>query len=123
MPVDAKLLGRWGEDAAAAYMKKNGYKIIGRNYSCRMGEIDIIAEKGRYLAFVEVKTRKNDAFAAAAEFVTAAKQRRLAAAAEMWLGQNPSKKQPRFDVAEVYAPQGIHTAKPDIRYMEDAFGL
>lgn len=123
MPVNTKLLGRWGEDAAAEHLKKKGYKIIGRNFSCRMGEVDIIAEKGRYIAFVEVKTRKNDAFATAAEFVTLAKQRRLITAAELWLGQNPTRKQPRFDVVEVYAPQGVLTAKPDIRHLEDAFGL
>lgn len=123
MPVNTKLLGRWGEDAAAEHMKKKGYKIIGRNFSCRMGEVDIIAQKGRYIVFVEVKTRKNDAFATAAEFVTPAKQRRLVTAAELWLGQNPTRKQPRFDVIEVYAPQGVLTAKPDIRHLEDAFGL
>lgn len=123
MPSSNKLTGRWGEDRAAEFLKKKGYKIIGRNFTCRMGEIDIIAEKGRYIAFVEVKTRKNDTFATAAEFVTASKQRRVAVAAELWLGQNPTKKQPRFDVVEVYAPQGVLTAKPDIRHLEDAFGL
>lgn len=123
MPVNTKLLGRWGEDAAAEFLKKKGYKIIGRNYSCRMGEIDIIAEKGRYIIFAEVKTRKNDAFATAAEFVTATKQRRLTTAAELWLSHNPTRKQPRFDVVEVYAPQGVMTERPDIRHMEDAFGL
>lgn len=117
------MTGRWGEDRAAEFLKKKGYKIIGRNFTCRMGEIDIIAEKGRYIAFVEVKTRKSDAFATAAEFVTASKQRRLITAAELWLGRNPTKKQPRFDVVEVYAPQGVLTAKPDIRHLEDAFGL
>lgn len=123
MPNSNKLIGRWGEDTAAEFLKKKGYKIIGRNFSCRMGEVDIIAEKGRYIAFVEVKTRKNDAFATAAEFVTASKQRRIAVAAELWLGRNPTKKQPRFDVIEVYAPQGVLTPKPDIRHMEDAFAL
>lgn len=123
MPVNTKLLGRWGEDAAAEFLKKKGYKIIGRNYSCRMGEIDIIAEKGRYVIFVEVKTRKNDTFATAAEFVTVTKQRRLITAAELWLSHNPTRKQPRFDVVEVYAPQGVLTERPDIRHMEDAFGL
>lgn len=123
MPNSNKLTGRWGEDRAAEFLKKKGYKIIGRNFTCRMGEIDIIAEKGRYIVFVEVKTRKSDAFAAAAEFVTESKQRRLAVAAELWLGRNPTKKQPRFDVIEVYATQGVLTKKPDIRHMEDAFGL
>lgn len=121
MPADAKLLGRWGEDAAAEFLKRKGYRIVGRNYACRLGELDIIAEKGRWVVFAEVKTRKNADFAQAAEFVTPAKQRRLITAAELWLGQNPTKKQPRFDVIEVYAPQGIKTERPDIRHMEDAF--
>ena len=121
MPADAKLLGRWGEDAAAEFLKRKGYRIVGRNYACRMVELDIIAEKGRWVVFAEVKTRKNADFAQAAEFVTPAKQRRLITAAELWLGQNPTKKQPRFDVIEVYAPQGIKTERPDIRHMEDAF--
>lgn len=121
MQTGAKLLGRWGEDVAAEYLKKKGYRIVGRNYSCRMGEIDIIAAKGRYIAFVEVKTRKNADFASAAEFVTETKRRRIITAATLWLKQNPAKHQPRFDVIEVYAPQGVATTRPDIRHMEDAF--
>jgi len=123
MPSEAKLLGAWGEDVAASYLKKRGYTVIGRNYSCRLGEIDIIAEKGKYIAFVEVKMRKNDRFAPAAEFVTEAKQRRVMLAAELWLSQNETQRQPRFDVIEVYAPDGFHTKKPIINHIEDAFGL
>ena len=86
-----------------------------------MGEIDIVASDGRYLAFVEVKLRKNGRFGAACEAVTPAKQRKLRAAAEMYLLNHPTTLQPRFDVAEIYAPQGIHTEEPDIYYIENAF--
>lgn len=123
MPSDKKILGAFGEDAAEQYLRRHGYKIIGRNFSCRFGEIDIIAQKGKYLAFVEVKLRKNADFGAAKEFVTPAKQRRVIAAAEYWLLRNPTKHQLRFDVVEVYAPQGLQTAKPEINHIEDAYQL
>ena len=123
MPSDKKLLGAFGEDAAEKYLRRHGYTIIGRNFSCRFGEIDIIARKGKYLAFVEVKMRKNADFAAAKEFVTPAKQRRVIAAAEYWLLRNPTKHQPRFDVMEVYAPEGLLTKKPEINHIEDAYQL
>lgn len=123
MPSDKKLLGAFGEDTAERYLRRHGYKIIGRNFSCRFGEIDIIAQKGKYLAFVEVKMRKNADFGAAMEFVTPAKQRRVIAAAEFWLLSNRIQKQPRFDVIEVYAPEGLMTKKPEIHHIEDAYQL
>ena len=121
METDKKLLGRWGEEQAAAYLRSKGWKIIGMNYSTRFGEIDVIAEDRQYVAFVEVKLRKSDRFAAAREFVTQKKQDRLRLAAEGWLMINRTKKQPRFDVIEVYAPQGRETAQPVIEHFENAF--
>ena len=113
-----KLIGRQGESAAAAYLRKQKYRIIGMNYACRFGEIDLIAERGDDLVFVEVKSRKDARFAEAKEFVTAAKQRRLAATAALWLARNPTGKQPRFDVIEVYCADGvIHS----INHIENAF--
>ena len=88
------------------------------NYACRFGEIDLIAENRDSVVFVEVKSRKSAAFAEAREFVTAAKQRRIAATAELWLMQNPTKKQPRFDVIEVYVSDGIVRS---INHIENAF--
>ena len=113
-----KLIGRLGENAAADYLRKKRYKIIGANYSCRLGEIDLIAENRENVVFVEVKSRKNADFAQAREFVTPAKQRRLAATAELWLAQNPTEKQPRFDVVEVYCENGIVKS---IQHIENAF--
>ena len=121
METDKKLLGRWGEEQAAAYLRKQGWKIVGMNYATRYGEIDVIAENRRFIAFVEVKLRKSDRFAAAREFVTLKKQERLKLAAESWLAVNPTEKQPRFDVIEIYAPQGRETAKPIIELYENAF--
>ena len=116
--MNTKLAGRWGEEQAAQYLERKRYQIVGRNYSCRLGEIDLIAEDRDYVVFVEVKLRKNAAFAEAKEFVTAAKQRRVICAAERWLAANPTKKQPRFDVIEVYGADGkIET----INHIENAF--
>lgn len=100
--MDKKLLGRWGEEKAAEYLRGKKYEIIGMNYACRFGEIDIIAGDRSYIAFVEVKLRKNADFAQAREFVTKAKQRRIIAAAQLWLAGNVTDRQPRFDVIEIY---------------------
>ena len=115
------LSGAWGEAVAAEYLKKNRYKIIGANYHSRFGEIDLIAANRNYLVFVEVKTRKSDNFAMAREFVGPIKQNRLRLTAQMYLSEFPTNLQPRFDVIEVYAPQGIQTAKPQIHHLEGAF--
>ena len=123
MPSDKKLLGAFGEDAACRYLKRQGYKIEGRNYACRLGEVDIIARDRKYIVFVEVKLRKNADFGTAAEFVTPAKQRRVILTAQMWLRLNPTNLQPRFDVIEVYAPDGLETKKPEIHHLEDAYSL
>ena len=123
MPSDKKLLGDFGEDAACAYLKKRLYRIEARNYSCRMGEVDIIARREKYIVFAEVKLRRNADFGEAKEFVTPAKQRRVIIAAESWIMKHPTELQPRFDVIEVYAPDGIATMKPEIHHIEDAFQL
>ena len=118
--MDARTLGRWGEERAARYLRRKGYAIEGMNVCCRMGEIDIIARKRGIVAFVEVKLRKNAVFAEAREFVTRSKQEKIRTAAELWLSENESPLQPRFDVIEIYAPDG-----PDgpvkIEHIEDAF--
>ena len=123
MASDKKLLGAFGEDTACDFLKRKGYKIVGRNYGCRFGEIDIIARDRRYIVFAEVKLRKSASHGTPAEFVTAAKQRRVIMAAQFWLAQNPTTLQPRFDVIEVYAPEGLATKKPEINHLEDAFGV
>ena len=123
MSSDAALLGRWGEKQAAGYLHQKGYRLLAAGYRCRMGEIDLIAQKGRELVFVEVKLRRDARFAEAREQVTSAKQRRILLAARHFLAQHPEYGEHycRFDVAEVYAPDGMQTAKPEIRYYEHAF--
>lgn len=118
---DRRLLGRWGEAAAAEHLRGKGWTLVAAGWTCRFGEIDLIVRDRRYLAFVEVKLRRDARFAQAREFVDARKQQRLRTAAEWYLAQFPTGLQPRFDVVEVYAPQGMQTLHPEIVHIEDAF--
>lgn len=120
---DARLLGAWGETVAGAYLRDRRYTLTAVNYRCRGGEIDIIAQKGRYIVFAEVKLRRSPDFAEAREFVTVQKQARLIYAAQTWLARNPTSLQPRFDVIEIYAPEGMDTKRPKINHIKDAFEL
>ena len=106
---------------AAEYLRKKHFKLVAANYRCRFGEIDLIVCDKKHLVFVEVKLRKSAKFAAAAEFVDHHKQNRLRATAQMYLSQNPTDLQPRFDVIEIYAPMGLQTISPKINHLEDAF--
>ena len=115
------LLGGWGEALAAEYLRRKRYEIEASRYRCRFGEIDLIVKNKKYLAFVEVKLRKSDRFAAAMEYVDRRKQDRLRMTASIYLSQNDTKLQPRFDVIEIYAPQGMKTPNPEIIHLEDAF--
>lgn len=115
-------LGQWGEKKAAEMLERKGYRIVARNYRCRLGEIDIIARKESILAFVEVKLRKNSASVEAREYVTISKQKKIRLTAENYLALREwtQRLQPRFDVVEVYAPMG---AEGDCRlnHLENAF--
>lgn len=117
----ANLLGPWGEAQAADYLRRKGYSLVAANYRCRFGEIDLIVKNKRYLVFVEVKLRKSAEFAQAREFVDFRKQQRLRTTASMYLSRYPTSLQPRFDVIEIYAPQGMETKKLTINHLEDAF--
>lgn len=115
------IVGAWGESLAAEYMQKKRYQLLGMNYKCRFGEIDLIVANHKYLVFVEVKLRKNSKFADAREFVDTYKQERIRKTAEMYLSAYPTNLQPRIDVIEIYAPEGMATKKPVIHHLEDAF--
>lgn len=82
-------LGAFGERVAVAHLEAKGYRIRARNFRCREGEIDIVAEDGDCLVFVEVRTRRGDAFGTPAESVTAAKERRLLTVAQAYLQEHP----------------------------------
>ena len=115
------MLGAWGEMKAADYLRKKRYKIIASGYRCKFGEIDLIACNRKYIAFVEVKLRKSSGFAEAREFVDSRKQGRVRTTAELFLSQNPTNLQPRFDVIEIYASAGLDSDKLQINHLEDVF--
>ena len=114
-------MGAWGEALAAEYLRRKHYRIEAVGFHSRFGEIDIIARDRKNLVFVEVKLRKSAGFAAAREYVDRNKQDRIRVTASIYLSRNPTKLQPRFDVIEIYAPQGNLTKEPVIEHMEDAF--
>lgn len=115
-------LGIWGEEQAALFLEKEAYQILARNFRCRLGEVDIIAKKAGYLVFVEVKLRKNKDYGEAREFVNYTKQNKIRLTAEYYLSARPWAQtlQPRFDVMEIYAPEGKDGAF-HINHLEDAF--
>ena len=118
--MEKREIGNLGEDIASAFLQKKGYDVIRRNFSCRLGEIDIIAEKDAFLCFVEVKLRKNAYHGEAREFVTRSKQKKIILAAKYYLSKNVTELQPRFDVVEVYMPDGPG-GKAYVRLIENAF--
>ena len=118
---NSKLTGAWGEALAAEYLRKKRYQILEANFRTRIGEIDLIASNRQYLVFVEVKLRKNADFAMAREFVDHRKQGKIRSTAQLYLAYHPTRLQPRFDVIEIYAPEGMETRSPVINHLEDAF--
>ena len=119
LPRDAAdPLGPRGENAAAKFLRALGYKILVRNYRCRMGEIDIVARDGKTLVFVEVKTRAaTDSMPE--EAVDANKQRQITKCAELYLTRFPDvQPEARFDIVAIVWPKN-HA--PSIRHYIDAF--
>ncbi|MEG1535337.1 MAG: YraN family protein [Clostridia bacterium] len=103
-----------GETQAAEYLKNKGYKIVGRNFSCRQGEIDIIAKDKDYLVFVEVKARENTKFGMPFEAITDGKKRRLTAAANYYMMTHKCLGcDARFDVVSIL--------RGEITHIENAF--
>lgn len=121
MPSPRARIGRSAEIAAAAELGKRGYKIIASNYRCRFGEIDLIANEGDSLVFVEVRCRRSLEYGTAAESVTPAKQRKIAVTAQHYLSQfNMHDTNCRFDVVEVSEKDGKLYVSDVIT---DAFGI
>lgn len=93
--------GEPAESLAVAFLEREGLKILERNYRCRFGEIDVVAASGDTLVFVEVRARVSEAFGGAAGSITAAKRRRLVAAARHYLARHRADRECRFDVVLV----------------------
>ncbi len=114
--------GKKGEDMVARFLQKQGCTVLKRNYSCRFGEIDIVAQKSSLLIFVEVKTRKESALVSGKEAVDVGKIKRLTLAAQDYLSKCPELMgfQPRFDVAEVTVTQD-NPSRYKLNYIKNAF--
>jgi len=117
---ERKELGKRGEELALRFLKKKGYKIVERNYICKMGEMDIIAQEKDTLVFVEVKTRTSTAFGPPQLAVNSAKQMQLSKVALNFLKEKRLEDiKARFDVvAIVLRPSG-----EEIELIKDAFDL
>ena len=116
-------VGAFGEDFTVKYLKKQGYKILERNFHSRFGEIDIIASKKDIIAFVEVKTRGENAIYSPREAVDFYKQQKCVKTAQMYLVQNSVELQPRFDVSEILLEkrEDIKLKVKEHNYIKNAF--
>jgi putative endonuclease len=93
--------GRLGEQAAVAYLRARGYRVVTTNWRTRFGEIDVVAEHDGTLVFVEVRTRRTDGFGTAAESVDRRKQRQLVLMAGQYLQRHAPDASARIDVITV----------------------
>ena len=121
--MNRKQLGDWGEALVAAYLRKRGYRILASQYRCRFGEVDLIAQRGEVLCFVEVKTRTGRDYGLPREAVTPRKQQRIRTAAAQYLACYGLDCPVRFDVAGVYVDEDavLQEQSAKIVYLEAAF--
>jgi putative endonuclease len=115
-----KPFGQYGENLAVKHLKESGYQIVGRNWRCALGEIDIIARNDNMLVFVEVRSRHTASTEAAFESITPTKRRRLIALAHAWLADHQQEDENwRVDVVAIAQPRA---GRPIIEHVEDALG-
>jgi putative endonuclease len=115
-------VGTEGEKRVAEFLRRQGYVIVKRNFVCRYGEVDIIAENDKLLVFVEVKTRKSDSMFSGREAVDGFKQKRMVLTANDYIRKTENSKQPRFDIAEVTIyPKNDGNLGYKLHYIENAF--
>ncbi|MGB3212771.1 MAG: YraN family protein [Desulforhopalus sp.] len=114
-------LGKKGEEKATKYLRAKGYSILHKNYRCKIGEIDIIAQDGPVLVFIEVKTRSGLLFGTPAAAVTLKKQRQISRTAQYYLAELSIFDSPaRFDVVSVLSGD---SGNDRIDHIKDAFEL
>jgi putative endonuclease len=112
-------IGILGEDLAVRELQRRGYAILARRYRTRFGEIDIVAQHGDVVVFVEVKARRTARYGSAAECIPTWKQRRIAAMALDYLAWCDRLNEPcRFDVVAI---DGVGTSRVDVRVIPNAF--
>lgn len=111
--------GKHWEGVAERWLRRRKVRVLGRNFTCRSGEIDLIVRDGREIAFVEVKYRTRSGFGSGAEHVTWIKQRRITTTARYFLQyhKHPPSQVFRFDVISISdRPGGTH-----IQWIKNAF--
>lgn len=99
-------VGRWGEQAAADYLEKQGYQILERNFRAARGEVDIIARQGKVLAFVEVKARSSNRYGLPEYSVTPKKRMHIMSAAQEYILAHPEFSTWRMDIITVEGETG-----------------
>jgi len=107
MPADRRARGQRAEDSAAALLRGKGYRIVERNFRCKLGEIDIVATDGDTLVFVEVRSRRSARYGTALETVSPAKQRTIARVAQVYLARH-GETLCRFDVVGLTGDDVVH---------------
>lgn len=115
------IIGKFGEDYTCKYLEKNGYQIMDRNFSCRQGEIDIIAKdfNKKEIVFIEVKTRTNYLYGAPSDAVNGSKQNHLRKSIEYYIYKKRLEGYfVRVDVIEVYCIKG----KVKVNHIKQIFG-
>ena len=117
MPSPTSTQGQASEDTAARFLTRSGYRLLERNFRCRQGEIDIIAEDRGVLCFIEVRSAHSAYHGDPAETVDLKKQQRIIRAARAYLAKRKiSERELRFDVVSIiYAPE------PKVRLIRGAF--
>jgi putative endonuclease len=118
-PAERRVTGALVEDRVAAWLEERGYRILARNYLCRRGEVDIVAERDEVLAFVEVRSRRDDGLGSPAETVGFGKRRRVIAAATDFAVRHDllDRRAIRFDVVSVIDRGG----EVEIEHLPGAF--
>ncbi|MBE2220159.1 MAG: YraN family protein [Anaerolineae bacterium] len=101
-----KRLGAWGESVAAHHLEAQGYAIVARNWRCAQGEIDLIAQAGAELVFVEVKTRRGQEMGSPEEALTPAKQKKLLKLAQIYVAEHDLDVDWRIDLVAVELDKG-----------------
>lgn len=118
MKIFNKIIGDSGEDLATNYLKKHKYKILCRNFTCNIGEIDIIGKNDDSICFIEVKTRQSDYYGYPSEAVNFYKEKKIIKTAQYYICKNKLFNYSiRFDVVEVL----LNDYKPEINLIKNAF--
>ena len=121
MTSDPLRYGKEAEKAAEAHLSRKGYRILGRNVRYPQGELDIVAEVGETVVFVEVKARRSDTFGGPAYSVTRLKEQKLVQLASLYIGQHRLEDRPcRFDVILI---QGDIPRSSSLEHIENAFEM